>query len=71
MEGVCRDMSRYLADVVEVAVGRRFLGEELLVRVQLLVQAELLLQQHQAVVAQRFGRAHRADAQYPATPQTA
>ncbi len=55
-----------LADVVEVSVGRRFLGEEFLVRVELLVQTELLLQQHQPVVAQRLCRAHRADSQHPA-----
>ena len=48
-------------------MGRGFLREKLLVGVELLVQAELLLQQHQPVVAQRLCGAHSTDAQHPAS----
>ena len=58
----------HLSDVVEVAVRGGLLREELLVGIQLLVQAELLLQQHQAVVAERLGGAHGRDPQHPAGP---
>lgn len=56
----------HLADVIEVAVWSRLLREKFLVGVELLVEAELLLKQHQPVVAERLGRAHCTDAQHPA-----
>lgn len=55
-----------LADIVEIPVGRCLLGQELLVGVEHDVQVELLLQQHQAVVAEALDGAHGRNLAHPA-----
>lgn len=57
---------QHLADIVEVSVRRSLLGQELLVSVEHDMQVELLLQQHEAVVAEALDGAHGSNLAHPA-----
>ena len=60
--------TKHLADIVEVSVGCRLLGKELLVSVEHDMQVELLLQQHEAVVTEALDWAHGCNLAHPAPP---
>lgn len=56
---------QHLANVVEVSVRRSLLGKELLVSIQHDMQVELLLQQHEAMVAEALDGAHGSNLAHP------
>ena len=58
--------SAHLADIVEISVWRCLLSQELLVRIQHDMQIELLLQQHEPMVAEALDGAHSSDLAHPA-----
>ena len=58
----------HLADIVEVSVRCGLLGQELLVSIEHDMQVELLLQQHEAMVAEALDGAHGRDLAHPAPP---
>ena len=62
--------SLYLANVVEVPVGCSLLSQKLLVSIEHDMQVELLLQQHQSVMAEALDGAHGGNLAHPATEQT-
>ena len=55
-----------LADIVEVPVRCSLLSQELLVSIEHDMQVELLLQQHQAVVAETLDGSHGCNLAHPA-----
>ena len=55
-----------LADIVEVPVRCSLLSQELLVSIEHDMQIELLLQQHQAVVAETLDGSHGCNLAHPA-----
>ena len=57
--------AQHLADVVKVSVRRSLLGKELLVSIEHDMQVELLLQQHEAVVAEALDGAHGSNLAHP------
>ncbi len=59
-------MLNHLTDIVEVPVRCSLLSQELLVSIEHDVQVELLLQQHQAVVAETLDGSHGCNLAYPA-----
>ena len=59
----------HLADIVEVSVRRSLLGKELLVSIEHDMQVELLLQQHEAVVAEALDGAHGSNLAHPVCVQ--
>lgn len=56
---------QHLADIVEVSMRRSLLGQELFVGIEHDMQVELLLQQHEAVVAEALDGAHGSDLAHP------
>lgn len=60
-------MGRHLADIIEVSVRRSLLSKELLVSIEHDMQVELLLQQHEAVMAEALDGAHGSNLAHPAS----
>lgn len=62
---ITSSQEQHLADIVEVSVRRSLLGKELLVSIEHDMQVELLLQQHEAMVAEALDGAHGSNLAHP------